>query len=252
MLKYAVTAFAVPPGLFVAAMVCAGAVLVRRKRRGAGALFLSFAAALWILSAAPASDALLRGLEERFSLPSDPRGDVIVLLGGGVEDEAPDFSGEGAPRGEMLGRLVTAARLQKRLGVPVVVSGGTPFKGKKPEAPIVRRFLVDLGVPPDRVIAEDGSHDTFENARYSCDVCRKQGFRRPILVTSAFHMPRAVLLFERAGEKVVPYPAAYRTWPGKRYVWADSLPGAGALRDSALAIKEYLALWTYRHLVPGP
>lgn len=246
MWKYGLAAFAVPPGVFVAAMGCLGAVLFRRRRRRAGAAVLALAAALWALSTGPVSDALLRGLEERYPVPANPSADAIVLLGGGVSEGAPDVSGVGIPTAETIGRLVTAARLQKRLRVPVIVSGGAVFDGRKAEAPVARRFLVDLGVPPDGVIVEDGSRDTAGNARLSCAICRERGFRRILLVTSAFHMPRAVLLFERAGASVVPYPALHRTWRGKRPVWADYLPGAGFLRDSAAALKEHLAILAYR------
>lgn len=250
MLKYALAAFAVPPGLFVLAAACAGFLLVRRRKGAGGAILIALAATLWLLSTSPVSDSLLREIEERYPLPADPRGDAIILLGGGVRDGAPDPTGEGIPSGETLGRMVAALRLQKRLGVPVIVSGGAVFEGRKAEAPIIRRLLVDLGAPPRQVIVEDASRDTAGNAGASWAICRKMGLRRPVLVTSAFHMPRAVLLFSRAGAAVVPFPAPFRTWPAKEYVWADWLPSAAALNDAATALREYLALIVYRN-VPG-
>ncbi len=246
MLKYVLATFAVPPGVLVLPAVFLGASLLRRKRRAAGLAFLLFGALLWIFSIGPVSEGLLRGLESPYERLSNPKGDVIVLLGGGMYERAPDLTGEGAPSGEMLGRLVTAVRLQKMLKVPVLVSGGNAFRGKAPEAPIVKRFLVDLGVPESRIHLEGESRDTRENAILSAAILRRVGYTSPVLVTSAFHMRRAVLLFERAGVKATPYPAGFRTWTGKKHGPEDFLPTAAGLFESATAMKEYLALLFYR------
>ncbi|MEW6213735.1 MAG: YdcF family protein [Nitrospirota bacterium] len=189
---------------------------------------------------------MLRGLESDFNIPQNPEGDVIILLGGGVYDRAPDLSGIGAPSGDMLERFATAIRLQKRLNIPIIVSGGSAFKNKKPEAPIVKRFLIDLGVPANKVIVEDKSRDTIENAKYTVKICKKSGYKKPLLVTSANHMKRSLLSFEKAGVKVMPFPAGFRTWQNKKYEWKDYLPNAGALRDSYIAMNEYLGSLFYR------
>ena len=88
-----------------------------------------------------------------------------MLLGGGVYGGAPDVRGVGFPSEEMLPRIVTAVRLQRRLGVPVVVSGGKVFDHSFAEAPVIGRVLADLGVPPGKVVLEGRSRDTSENAR---------------------------------------------------------------------------------------
>ena len=245
MLKYVLATFAVPPGVLVLLAVFLGVSLLRRKGRAAGLAFLFFGALLWAVSIPPVSDGLLHGLESPYERLSDPKGDVIVLLGGGAYEWAPDLTGEGAPSGEMLGRLVTAVRLQKRLKVPVLVSGGNAFRNKASEAPIVKRFLVDLGVPENRIHLEGESRDTRENAILSAAILRRAGYASPVLVTSAFHMRRAVLLFERAGVKATPYPAGFKTWTGKKYGPEDFLPTAAGLFESAMAMKEYLALLFY-------
>jgi uncharacterized SAM-binding protein YcdF (DUF218 family) len=136
--------------------------------------------------------------------------------------------------------MVTAVRLQKRLKIPIIVSGGTVFKHIKGEAPIVKRFLVDLGVPSHMIIPENKSRDTRENARFSADICVRSGYTRPLLVTSAFHMKRAVRSFQMAGIEVSPVPANFKSWPNRRYGWHDYLPGR--LKDASMATREYLAL----------
>jgi uncharacterized SAM-binding protein YcdF (DUF218 family) len=245
MLKYVLVAFAVPPGVLVLLAGFLGVWFLRGKRRAAGVAFLLFGALLWTFSVEPVSDRLIRGLESPYEQLADPKGDVIVLLGGGAYERAPDLTGEGAPCGEMLGRLVTAVRLQKRLKVPVLVSGGNAFRNKASEAPIVKRFLVDLGVPEDRIILEGESRDTRENANMSAAILRRAGYARPILVTSAFHMRRAVLFFERAGLSVTPFPTGFTTWTGMKHGPEDFLPSAPALYGSATAMREYLALLFY-------
>lgn len=245
MTRRILASFLLPPGIFVTLFAVAGVWHFRKGRRLAAAVHLVLGAVLWLLSIGPGADLLIRGLEAPYEPLREPRGDVIVLLGGGVYGGAPDFSGTGAPSEEMLARIVTAARLQKRLGVPVIVSGGKVFAGKPAEAPIARRILVDLGVPAERVIAEERSRDTRENASYTAEIAGRAGYRHPILVTSAYHMRRAVASFRSAGLEATPCPAAFRTWAGKKYGPEDFLPDSAGLRASSVAIREYAALLVY-------
>jgi len=160
-LKKILTAFLIPPGIFISLLICSGIWLFFRKSWKAGFLNCLIGIFIWLLSLAPVSDMMLRGLESGFKIPESPSGDVIILLGGGVYDEAPDLSGIGAPSGEMSGRIITAVRLQKKLDIPIVVSGGIVFDGRKAEAVIVRRFLIDLGLPSDKIIMEDRMRNTL-------------------------------------------------------------------------------------------
>ncbi len=248
MLKYAVTSFLVPPGLFVTLSIFGGAYLLRKRNRAGGGILLVLAALMWALSISPVTERLILGLEKPFRPLPKPSGDVIVLLGGGVHGFAPDLTGAGAPTAEMMGRIVTAVRLQKRLRVPVIVSGGRLFLHDPEEAPIVARFLSDLGVPPDRIILENGSRDTLENGRYSVLICRQRGFERPILVTSAFHLRRALLSFEKAGVKASPFPSSVLGRGEKPYGWQDFFPNIGSFWGSSMALREYLGLMVYRHI----
>jgi len=245
MTRRILASFLLPPGIFVTVFAVAGLWHLRKGRRLAAGFHLVLGALLWLLSVNPGADRLIRGLEGSCELVREPHGDVIVLLGGGVYGAAPDLSGTGAPSEDMLARIVTAARLQKRLDVPVIVSGGIVFPGKAAEAPIARRILVDLGVPAVRVVTEERSRDTGENASYVTEIVRRAGYRDPVLVTSAYHMRRAVASFRGAGLRVTPCPAAFRTWAGKEYGPEDFLPDATALRTSSVAIREYAALFSH-------
>jgi uncharacterized SAM-binding protein YcdF (DUF218 family) len=240
-LKKILTAFFLPPGILVSLMLLSGIWFLFKKNWKPGIINSLIGIFMWSLLISPVADALNRGLEADFKIPENPQGDVIILLGGGVYDKVPDLSGVGAPTEEMIGRLVTAVRLQKKLNVPIIVSGGAVCR--KAEAPIAKRFIVDLGVPANKVIIEDKSRDTIENAKYANEICKKIGYRKPILVTSAYHMKRSVMSFEKAGMKVVPFPANFKTWKDKKYGWEDYMPGSG---NAMGVIKEYVGFIFYK------
>lgn len=241
-LKHIISCLLLPPGIFVLLLLAICFRSLARKRWEPGLLAFLFAAALYTLSIDTVADRLLGGLEARYAIPAEPEGDVIVLLGGGVYGGAHDLTGIGFPSEEMLPRIVTAVRLQRRLGVPVVVSGGKVFDHSAAEAPVVGRVLADLGVPPGKIVLEGRSRDTSENARYTKGVLDAMGGRRPLLVTSAFHMRRSVLAFGKAGVPVTPIPSGFRTWTGKPTGWTDYMPSAAALLRSTISLREYLAL----------
>ncbi len=245
MTKHVLAAFAVPPGILVLAAAVLGVLFLRGKRSAAGFAFLLFGVLLWAVSLPPAAERMFQGLEAPYEQLPAPKGDVIVLLGGGLNDGAPDLTGTGTLSGEMLARVVTAARLQKMLSVPILVSGGNAFRGRPPEAPVVKRFLVDLGIPGDKILLEGESRDTRENAILSAAILRSRGYAKPVLVTSAFHMKRAVLLFRRAGVEVAPYPAGFHSWTGMKHGFQDFLPTASAMHGFAIAAREYLGLLYY-------
>ncbi|MFA5355006.1 MAG: YdcF family protein, partial [Thermodesulfovibrionales bacterium] len=140
-----------------------------------------------------------------------------------------------------------AARLHKKLHIPVIISSGQVFADIPSEAPVIRRILMDLDVPADKIILEVRSRDTWENALYSKEICEKQGFRHIILVTSAYHMKRSVLSFRKAGVTVIPFPAAFHTAAGdKDQRWPDYLPSVSAFLDSYAALHEYMGMLFYR------
>jgi len=240
--KKAITSLVLPPGLFIVILILSGFLLLKKSWK-AGLVNIIIGFSLWCASIIPVSDMLMKGLETGLTMPKDPRGDVIIVLGGGVYDEVPDLSGEGAPSEDALARLVTAVRLQKRLHVPVIVSGGAVFPWRRPEALVDARLLADLGVPTDKIIIEDKSRDTLENARHTDQICKDHHFSRPLLVTSAYHMKRAVLSFKKVGMDVTTFPSAFKVWK-RTYHWDDYLPTS--FGDTRTACREYVGLLYYR------
>ena len=246
-LKKCISAALLPPGMFILILLVASWWLGRLRRTLAACNCLLLALLIWVLSTSLIADALISRLERGLVIPTRPKGDVIVLLGGGLNDKVPDLTGSGAPSEAMMPRMVTAIRLHRQLNVPILVTGGAVYAGRSAEAPVVRRFLLDLGVPAHQILVEDKSRDTMENARFSRAILQQHHFRQPLLVTSAFHMRRSQEAFRRAGIAITPVPANFITTHERTIIWANLLPESGALHCTATALREYLGL-LYYHL----
>lgn len=238
--------FILPPGIFILILFFIGiSLLIKRMWKNALMIFLT-GSCLWLFSITPFSDFLYTWLESDLNTPKKPNGDVIILLSGGVYGKALDFTGKGVPKEDTLHRIITAVSLQKQLKLPIIVSGGRIYRHSESEAPIIKRYLIDLGVPSNKIILEDKSRDTYENIKFSVLLCKKMGFKRPILVTSAYHMKRSLLSFEKSGIDVLPFPSKFMTKINKRYTWNNFMPDASELRHTYIAMHEYLGLLAHK------
>ena len=191
-------------------------------------------------------DSLIHSLEVQYQPPLEMSGDVIVMLGGGATLDTPNPSGRGNVSGDAANRLLTCLQLYHQLKVPIVLSGGQVFRTTGPEAEIAKATLLGIGVPSAKLIVENQSRNTTENAKFTKKILDQLGFHRPVLVTSAFHMPRAVNEFTRAGVAVLPYPTGYRVNTRQEFEFRKLIPTAEALENTSLALKEYLGLFTRR------
>lgn len=242
LLKKTIEAFVLPPGIIVV-LLAAGAFYFWRRCRGAAVVMAVLACGGWIGSSGAFSDLLLSPLENAYKAPAKPGGDVIVMLCGGFRGGWKPFSASERLAPGTLERAAAAHKLHKLTGLPLLVSGGAPFSSE-PESEAAAAYLEELGVPRGSIITEVKSRDTEENAAYSVKLCREKGYKKAILVTSAFHMPRAALLFRHAGDlELVPFPVARRAG-GPSYL-RDYLPGGGG-GEVRQALNEYLGLAFYR------
>ena len=110
------------------------------------------------------------------------------------------------------------------------------------EADIAKVILMGLGVPGDQVIVENQSLNTTENAVFTKKLIQQYNFSQPILVTSAFHMKRSVLQFEKVNLLVIPYPTDYQTNLQSKFQPHQLWPNATALLNVSLALKEYVGI----------
>ena len=173
----------------------------------------------------------------------DARGaKAIVVLGGGYSDKSPEYGGLPALSQSGMKRAVFGWELYAKLKLPLLFSEGKGYDMTTPAtgAQAADRLWRALGVPPDRILLESASVDTRTNALGTA--ARFKG-EPVILVTSAFHMPRSMLSFRKAGMQPIPAPTDYLA---KRtaLTWPDFLPSAGALETSTLALHEAVGfLW---------
>jgi uncharacterized SAM-binding protein YcdF (DUF218 family) len=190
---------------------------------------------------------MLNPLEERFQRPALPdRIDGIVLLGGGLEGGINLVRG-GYELNAGGDRLVEAAVLARRFPeARIVISGGTGSlvldgEGDAETAP---RLLTALGVAAERLVLENKSRDTFENAQFSKALVSPKPGETWLLVTSAFHMPRSMALFRKADFAVLPWPVDYRTSGAEGIGIARDNP-LDSLRNLTTAIREWIGLVAY-------
>src|SRR5262245_1351236 len=236
-------------GVFVSGLVV-GAVLALLSFRRLGGLVAALAIAqLVVFSILPVSEALLRPLEDmaRHEAAAAPSCcyDAIVVLGGSIGPAIPPLR----PDPELFDssdRVWHAARLFHRGVAPRIIVSGVAYAVATGEAPpsqteavAMRQFLLALGVPDDRIIMEGRSLNTIENMRETRALV---GPAQVALVTSAYHMPRALRLARQADLNAAAFPTDWQVLPGARAWWERLMPSVGALVASGVALKEYLAL----------
>ncbi|WP_374250404.1 YdcF family protein [Xanthobacter sp.] len=226
-------------GLFLA--------LASGRRWGLGLLAVSIVG--WgVLGFSPVSNYLLNPLEERFPIY---RGDEpitgVVLLGGaevpevGLARGVPAFANAGE-RAIAFGAL---ARKHPEARLAFIGGSGQLFSdGVASEARMMQMTLPDLGIAPDRVEYEVKSRNTAENAEFAKELLTPKPGERWLLVTSAFHMPRAVGCFRKVGFDVIPYPVDFRTAGPNQLNETFSRTAVG-LDMADVSIKEWVGLVAY-------
>ena len=201
---------------------------------------------LYACSTALAADFLMASLEDDFrpkAMSVVPKADAIVVLGGATRGDT--YWSSMADLNAAADRLTHAVSLYKAKKAPLVLLSGGSTTGSRSEAEQLRDYMVLMGLPDRALLMERQSLDTQQNARYSALILQGRDVRRILLVTSAYHMSRAVPLFERQGFEVIPAPTDYQRLVGIPAVprW---LPTADDLWRSTAAIKEYVGFLYYR------
>jgi uncharacterized SAM-binding protein YcdF (DUF218 family) len=185
-------------------------------------------AAFLLLAYSPLAGSLSRRLE---SAPPPRPADAIVVLGAGA---SPD----GQLSNQSLRRLVGGLTLYRRGLAPRVIVMGPAFQGGPVEAEVRATLARDIGVPAGALVVEGRGLTTRHEAAVAAERMRETGGRRILLVTGAQHMPRARLLFERAGLEVIPAPVVEIS-PAAR------MPGS-RLKLAQLVVQELVARLYYR------
>jgi len=209
----------------------------------------------------PLGKMLIAPLEDRFPRWDASRGapDGIVVLGGAVDAEFVAARGA-ADLNEAAERVTVVAELARTYpSARILYSGGSGrlvIRGGT-EAQFAGALIETFGVPKSRLILEDRSRNTAENATFSLQLAAPKPGERWLLVTSAYHMPRAMGAFRKAGFAVEAYPVDYRTrGPEDLLIPFDDM--ASGLRRTDTAAREWIGLLAYwltgrsAELFPGP
>jgi uncharacterized SAM-binding protein YcdF (DUF218 family) len=220
-----------------------------RLRLAGWSLGLLFTGTL-ALTILPLGDLLLDPLERQFpAQPALAKVDGIIVLGG-AEDTGSHRAWGGPQLNEAGERVLEGAMLAQRFpAARLVFAGGSASVGREEDtadpSEMVRDMWVALGIAPDRILLEQNSRNTGENARLTHDLIQPKPGETWVLVTSAFHMPRAHEIFVRNGwEGITAWPVDFRSGDlaGLRGIWRldRNLLGVN------LALKEYLGTLAYR------
>jgi uncharacterized SAM-binding protein YcdF (DUF218 family) len=203
-----------------------------------------------VVGLSPLANAVMLGLEQQISRPAmDELTDVTgIIVLGGVVDTLVSSTRDEIAINEAAERLTETAALAYRFPkAKIVISGGDGalLYTSMGEAGVAKRFFTRIGIDPARILLEEKSRTTSENAAFTKALVTPKPGERWLLVTSAFHMPRAVGCFRAAGFDLMPWPVDFRT-RGPADLLRFSPRPSEAWRRIDLATKEWVGLLIYR------
>lgn len=257
-----VVGFVVTPSNVIALICVAGVLLLATRWRAVAAkLMAAGIVLLLVIGYSPVGEAMMLALSERFPAwqANGRTPDGVIVLGGAINPEVS--AARGRPElNSAVDRLTAAAELARRYPqAKIVFTGGSGnlIDQSLPEAKFAVPVLEDLGIPKDRLIVEDRSRTTFENAAFTRQMIQPKPGELWLLLTSAGHMPRSIGAFRAAGFDVEAYPVDWhsRGWidaatPFEKMSW-------GLVRTD-VAAHEWIGLIAYwltgrsSELFPGP
>jgi uncharacterized SAM-binding protein YcdF (DUF218 family) len=253
--------FAAPSNVLIVLGLLGSVLMATPLRRGGRRLAVISLLLLALFGLSPLGNALMLPLEQRFPSWDESRGapDGIIVLGGAIGPELSAARNEAA-LSEAGERLTAIAALAQRFpAVRIVYSGGSGslLFNSHLEADYAVPLLESFGISRERIIAENKSRNTVENAIYAKQAARPKPGERWLLVTSAYHMPRSIGIFRAAGFPVEACPVDWRTRGAVDLIRPFPTLGDG-LRRTDTAVREWIGLAVYwamgrsSALFPGP
>jgi uncharacterized SAM-binding protein YcdF (DUF218 family) len=251
-----------PSNFLIGLGLVGGVLLLTRFARVGRKLVIACPLLLAVCGFSPLGNLLLYPLEARFPPWDAARGapDGIIVLGGSIDPELSVAHGVAVFRGSV-DRVIAAAELAHRYPqARIVFSGGSAnlvADNSAKEADYAASIFEGLGISRGRLIMERRSRNTEENAAFSKALVSPNPGERWVLVTSAYHVPRSVGIFRKAGFAVEPYPADWHTGGPRDLLTFSPLSVDGLARTDA-AVREWMGLAAYwisgktGALFPGP
>ena len=238
------------PTNVIVCMALLGLVLIVLRRPSGKIVAGAALAALVVAAFSPLGNMLLTPLEQWFPGIIFPhqRIDGIIILGGSYDTQMQGYISTIVLEEDTQPMAVVADLSRRYPQARIVFSGGAdpPTSGAS-EAAIAKQFFVSFGIAPDRISIEEQSRNTKENAQFTAQLIHPTPQSQWLLVTSAYHMPRAMGTFQSAGFNVIAFPVGWRTH-GWRDFWWPATSATENLRRVDVAAHEWIGLLTYRLL----
>ncbi|PNR94005.1 YdcF family protein [Petrotoga sp. 9PWA.NaAc.5.4] len=241
------TSFLEIPGIFISIGIILMLIELFRKKGSWLSIFI-MCLSIYILSSGWFAKIFVTPLENKYpsleinSLKNFSEESVIVILGGGIIPMTPRY-GEGELSDSALKRVYEGYLIHKNYNLPIIVTGGQLRGTNIPEATIMKQELINFGVNPSYIYAEEKAKNTQQNAMFVLEYLENKNYNNIFLVTSAVHMHRALKYFENVSDdiNIIPFPTGYLV-SNEQIKWYDFLPEIDSLKANAAALHEYLGL----------
>ena len=240
----------VSPGSLLTFMLIGGLALGLSSRpvlaKTGKTLCFATAFCLGMITVLPVGSWALSPLESRFTFAPPDHVDGIIIIGGDEQKEITAARNLPTALDSIRRYVMLAAMARRYPDAKLVFSGGSPFPyslGGMMDSDIARSVMTDIGVPTDRMLIEKESRNTYENAVFSAALVHPSPSQKWLLVTSAWHMPRAIGCFRKAGWNISAAPTGYFT-TGTYPVYA-SFRFAEQMEYLTTATHEYIGLAAY-------
>jgi uncharacterized SAM-binding protein YcdF (DUF218 family) len=239
--------FEVPSNLIALAPLIGGLLFMLNRR--AGVIVGCLSVALVVVTAlGPIGNLLLTPLEQCYADGNYPKENIegIIVLGGSYDTVSHGYLSTIVLEEDTEPMAVVPDLARRYPQAKIIFSGGTGSNaGPINEALIVKGFFISFGIAPERIVVEDRSQTTRENAQFTANLIRPSLLSRWLLVTSAYHMPRAMGTFRKAGFNVLAFPVGFRTH-GWREMWWPDPEAADNWRRLDIAAHEWIGLSYYK------
>lgn len=238
---YSFINYLLAPSNVIILLFVAGCVLFFAKRLRKAARYLLYGAVVFYLvfATGPVSFWLLGKLEYKYPYLKDTTAlrdvEYIVVLAAYADDDQ-NLPLSSRVNGSAAFRLMEAVKIHREIPESkIIISGSERVAG------VMKEVLVSLGMNETFILTDNGASNTSGSAQ---NVRKMVGEKRVVLVTSAGHMPRSMMVFRKAGMEPIPAPTDYLTF--KNYMAISYLPSPLHLQNSDLAVHEYVGILWYR------
>lgn len=225
----------------------AGGLMVISTRTSKGRRVLGVGLGLlFVISSTPVGYWLLYPLEKRFPSPQITRSPGYIVVLAGSEQLDQSFASGIPEYGEAAERMMAGIALAHRFpSAHIVLVGGIRTKDGISDVSVMRRTAIESGINAKRITLISNTRNTIENAQAAQKIIGDDA-STSLLVTSAFHMPRAMLCFKAAGIALTPYPVDHRLWAIPNFWGSWSLSFVKNIERTDAALHEWIGLIFYR------